>query len=145
MILKRFIGLAVSCALVSSPAFAADLVEAGDGGTHRSGAFAGAYVRLPFAGPRDKTGPHTGLRLSMVHDFRTTSGREVRQVSADALDLRFDARQPALHIAGTAVTGPEATKLKALGTGETIALVVGGLIVAILVGRELLGDALSGD
>ena len=145
MILKRFIGLAVSCALVSSPAFAADLVGAGDGGTHRSGAFAGAYVRLPFAGLGQRTGPQTGLRLSMVHDFRTMSGREARQFSADALDLRFGAERPALHVAGTAVTGPEATKLKALGTGETIALVVGGVILVVLVGRELLGDALSGD
>lgn len=145
MILTRLIGLPVSCALVGSPALAADLDGPMSDGTHRSGAFAGAYVRLPFAGPRDKTGPQTGLRLSMVHDFRTISGREARQFSADALDLRFGAERPALHVAGTPVTGPEATRLKALGTGETIALVVGGLIVVVLVGRELLGDALSGD
>ena len=145
MILKRLIALAASCALVSSPAVAADPWGSASDGAHRSGAFAGAYVRLPFTAISRNAKPHAGLRLSMVHDFRTMSGHEARQFRADALDLRLGADAAALHIAGTPVTGPETTRLKALGTGETIALVAGGLILAVLVGRELLGDALSGD
>ena len=122
MILKNVLAFAASCALVSAPALAADLDGPRSDGTHRSGAFAGAYLRLPLAGPNGRAAPQTGFRVSMVHDFRTMSGREFRQISADALDLRFGSQMPTLHITDTAVTGPQATKLKALGTGETIAL-----------------------
>ena len=74
-----------------------------------SGAFVGAYLRVPLDGSaRRAAEPRAGLKLSMTHsyrDVRAASGG--RSYEGEMIDLGFTAgERPALRLVGQDVTSP---------------------------------------
>ena len=65
-----------------------------------------------------------------------------RPIEPEGIDLRLTGRAgPTIYLAGTPVTGAEARRLNGLGTGETIAIVAGVVVAALVVGVLVLQDA----
>lgn len=125
--------MAAALALAATPCLAADLPAFSEKGERRSGAVAGAYIKVPLSPGRNmKRGPQAGLRLAMTHDYRTASAPQAQRVEANALDLRLvGQKQPTLFVAGKAVTGQEARKHQLGSTAGMIGIgVVVGLVVA---------------
>lgn len=144
--MKNIFFTGLTLLICASPSSAADLQDWHTSADTRRAAFAGAFFQIPFEGRKAVSGTSVGMRLSAVHYRHSSVDRRSEQVSSEILKLNFSSPgKPSLHLAGTAVTGEESRKLKALGTGETIALVVGGVVLVAIVGREILGKALSGD
>lgn len=135
--------LAVSLA---APASAAEIAAFRETGTPQRSAFAGVYLKVPLSSARGNAAPHAGLRVSVVHDRRDAAGAPIASVSRDALDLRFGAdAKPALYLAGAPLAGPGSERLHGLGTGETIAVAAGAVVVAAVVGLLVLRSELAED
>jgi hypothetical protein len=130
--LTRLIAAAAALSLVASPAMAAELHEESASGARRSGALAGAYVRLALDGPKRAERPVAGLRLAAVHDYRDALAPRARLFQADTLDLRLTGPAPALYLSGRPITGRAAAKLEASGGGggrlDTVLLAGAGLL-----------------
>lgn len=135
--LARSIALTAALAMLPAPCLAADLSLSGDEGARRSGAVVGAYFKVPLqARPGAGAQARAGLRLAMVHDYRTSSAPEARRLEAEAIDLRLTGRQPTLYLAGRAVAGEQA-KLEAAGGG-------GGRLDKVMIGAAVALAAVAG-
>ena len=126
--------------MLTGPAAAADFGAFEPIGARRTGTALGAYLRLPLSGKRAARRAMAGLRLSAVHDFRDGLAPDAPTVTIDALDLRLSDARPTFLVAGTPVAGE---RLAARSTGETIALVAGGVAVAALAGVLVLKERLD--
>lgn len=133
--LNKAIAIAAACSMAASPCLAADLAGFEETGARRSGAGVGAYVEVPFGGPRSGR-TQAGLRLTVSHDYRDDAARTARVIRGDAFDLRLVGdREPTLYMAGRPVTGEEAQRnnLTGISTLVTVAVVaaavVGGIVI----------------
>ena len=127
--------------LPAAPALAADL-RAGDAAAPRQmGAFAGARLRLPLGGGREK--PQAGLALTST--VRSGATGELR--FAKGAELGFSGDKPIqLTLAGTPVSrlaegraGPQGRKL-GVSTLGWVAIGVGVLAVAFVTVVQLCAD-----
>ena len=138
--LQKVFGLVVATSIAAAP-FAA-LAQEPSLGERRSGAAAGAYFSIPFGGSASGT-PQAGLRLQMVHDYRSQSTRDYRTAQANALDLRLSrGKQPTLYVANMPVTGDEGRKHNLTGAGTLVTVVV---LAAAAVGTVVILNALLDD
>ncbi|HEX8215834.1 MAG TPA: hypothetical protein VF577_00085 [Allosphingosinicella sp.] len=142
--IARALAAAAALGLAVTPCLAAEIPNHEPPGARRTNAVAGAYLRVPLS--RDSSGrarsAHAGFRMTMQQDYRSAQAPGGRVLEAEGLDLRLTGRTgPALYLAGAPVTGEEARKLNGLGTGETIAIVAGVVVVALVVGVLVLQDA----
>jgi hypothetical protein len=109
VMMKELLRASVALSLVASQAApAAEAASLVDGG-RQSGAFAGAYFRLPLSGERAAASTaRAGLRLGIVHryrDVRAPSGG--LRVEGEALDFGFAADGGAsLRLAGQPLAAP---------------------------------------
>lgn len=125
---------AVSAALMiaATPCNGAALPNDEPPGVRRSGTIAGAYLRLPLAGPRAST-PSAGFRVGIVHDHRLPNSVRGQVVKADAVDLRLVGGDgPAVYVAGFAMTGRNAASpqggAEKGGRGLRTAAIVAGVL-----------------
>lgn len=142
--IARSLAAAAALGLAATPCLAAEIPNHDPPGARRTNAVAGAYVRIPLS--RDSSGrarpAYAGFRMSMQHDYRSGLTPGGRVLETEGLDLRLTGPSgPALYLAGTPVTGPDGRRLNGLGTGETIAIVAGVVVVALVVGVLVLQDA----
>jgi len=142
--IARALAATAALTLAAAPCLAAEIPNHEPLGARRTNAVAGAYVRVPLS--RDSSGragrARAGLRMTMQHDYRSLQSPGARVVEPEGLDLRLTGRTgPALYLAGTPITGEEGRRLNKLGTGETIAIVAGVVVVALVVGVLVLQDA----
>ena len=135
MIFKRAIAFAVACSVAATPTFAAQMAPFQETGARRSGAAVGAYLEVPFSGPRSGR-PQAGLRLTMNHDYRDARAQNAPVVRSNALDLRLVGdREATVYLAGTPVTGDQARRNNLTGVGGIVgiailvAAVVGGIVI----------------
>ena len=142
MIRKAF-AAAAAAMLAAGPCLAAEIPGDASQGARRSGAVAGLYFKMPLGGGGRTKAPRAGLRLSMVHDYRTAGAGDARVVQSDGLDLRLiggGAKKPTLYFAGQPVTGEQANK-RNFNTGGTVVTVV--LVAAVAVGAFYLARAID--
>lgn len=141
----RALAATAALMLAATPCVAAEIPNHEPPGARRSHAVAGAYLRVPLS--RDATGrarpAYAGFRMTMQHDSRSGRPPGARLLESDGIDLRLTGRTgPTLYLAGTPVTGAEGRRLNGLGTGETIAIVAGVVVVALVAGVLVLQDAI---
>ena len=128
--LPRTILLTVALMTAATPARAADLGLVGEPGMRQSGAVMGAYLKVPLGSPRHAAhSPRAGLRLTMVHDYRTASAHRTARFEGEGIELWLSDRHPTLYLAGRAMTGEKA-KLEASGGG-------GGRLDKVLIGAAI--------
>lgn len=142
--ISRTLAAAAALTLAATPCMAAEIPNHEPPGSRRSSAVAGVYLRVPLS--RDSNGraepAQAGFRMTMRHDYRTGEAPNARLVQADGLDLRFTGPAgPTLYLAGNAVAGEEGRRMNGVGTGGTIAIVAGVVLVAAVVGVLVLQDA----
>ena len=136
--------IAAAAALAASPSPAAGHPAVGPYGAWRHGAVVGAYLSLPFDGMAPRP-VRAGLRFRLAYAPDRATGAFGESVEADLVDLSFShAADATLLIGGLAVTGRKAANLEA-GSGETVALVAGGLAAAGLTAYLILDDRLGTD
>jgi hypothetical protein len=139
--LKKMLAAAAATMLAAGPCLAAELPGFQDSGARRSGAVAGAYFKVPLGGGARSGKPAAGLRMSMVHDYRSASAQNARIVQTDGFDLRLIGdRQATLYVAGKPVNGKEAEKMKLTGVGTVVTLAV---VVAAAVGGYYIWRAID--
>ncbi len=99
--MRNAFGVLAAMALLTVRAAPAADTAWGTGPGHHSSVFAGAYLRLSFAGERAAPSQaRAGLRLSLVHQLRGARAPLTRH-EADALDLRFGGgARPTPRLAG---------------------------------------------
>ena len=140
MKLSKYLAFAAACSMAASPCLAADLAGFDDVGARRSGAGAGAYLEVPFGGPRDGRA-QAGFRLTVSHDYRDARARTAPVVRADAFDLRLVGdRRPTLYMAGRPVTGEQARRSNLTGVGTVVTLAI---LAAAVVGGIVILDAID--
>ena len=138
--LKNAIFLAAAGSLSASPCLAQGFAGFAEPGARRSGAGVGAYVELPFGGPRSGR-TQAGLRLTVGHDYRDATAPAAPAVRSDAFDLRLVGdREPTLYMAGRAVTGEEARRSNLTRAGTIVTVVV---IAAAVVGGIVIWNAID--
>jgi hypothetical protein len=128
--IDKLLAFSAAAVMAATPCLSAELPGNQDAGARRSGAVAGAYLKVPLDGPRAEK-PRAGLRLSMVHDYRSANAQTARVIEADTFDLRLTGRKPALFIAGQPVGGKDSKRSNLGPIGSTVTLVV---LVAAAVG-----------
>lgn len=158
--LGAVVSLAAALPLASAPAMGANLRALEEAADQRSGVVARVYMRLPLGGGSrsgaDRAGgihalrPEAGLSLAATRAYASgvgSGGWRVEEAAVDALDLRFaSSAAPVLWVAGQPVTGLDADeRLAALDTGETVALVVGALVVVGVGGYYFLRSQIKSD
>jgi hypothetical protein len=140
MMLKKSLGAAAAAMLAAGPCLAAELPQFRDSGVRQSGAVAGAYFKVPLGGAKSGKAA-AGLRMTMVHDYRSASGASAQLVQSDSFDLRLvGEKKPTLFVAGQAVTGEEAKKRNLTGAGTVVTIVI---IAAAAVGGYYLWRAID--
>lgn len=138
--LKYAIAFAAACSTAASPCLAADLAGFDEVGARRSGAGVGAYVAVPFGGPRSGR-TQAGLRLTVSHDYRDATAPRAPVIRADAFELRLVGdREPTLYMAGRPVSGEEARRSHLTGVGTIVTVVV---IAAAVVGGIVIWNAID--
>ena len=138
--LKTAIASAAACSMAASPCLAADLAGFEETGARRSGAGVGAYVALPFGGPRSGR-TQAGLRLTVSHDYRDAAAQTAPVIRSDAFDLRLVGdREPTLYLAGRPVTGEQARRNNLTGVGTLVTVVV---VAAAVVGGIVIWNAID--
>ena len=85
--LRNAIAFAAACSMAASPCLAADFAGFEETGARRSGAGVGAYLALPFGGPRSGR-TQAGLRLTVSHDYRAATAQTAPLIRSDAFDIR---------------------------------------------------------
>lgn len=140
--LGKTIALFALGGMLAGPVAAADFRTFEPAGARQTGTALGAYLRLPLWGGRAEWRAVAGFRLSAVHDFRDGLAPNAPTVTIDALELQLGGARPTLLVAGTPVAGQ---RLAARSTGETVALVAGGVAAAALVGVLVLKERLDTD
>lgn len=140
--LKKIIAFAAATTMVATPCLSAELPRLQDEGARRSGAVAGAYFKVPLGGGTRAKKPAAGVRLSVVHDYRTAGAQNARVVQSDSFDLRLvGSKKPTLFIAGQAVTGAEAKKhrqnIGPVGSAVSLAMLVATAVGAYYIYRAV--------
>jgi hypothetical protein len=123
----------IAAAMMAASPCAAQMADFEHSTAFRPGASVGAYFRLPLEayGAR-RPRAQIGLRLSAIRDHRDRFSPDGPVRQSDAFDLRLSGMSgPSLLIAGRPVLGSRQDRLN-LGTGETVALVAGGVGVLLL-------------
>ena len=141
--LRKLIALAAAGSMAASPCLAADFAQFQDTGARRSGAGLGAYVEIPFSGPRSGR-TQAGLRLNVTLDYRDARSQTAPVVRGEAFDLRLVGdRQPTLYMAGRPVTGEEGRRANLLGPANRIITIA--VLVAAVVGGIVIWQAIDDD
>ena len=117
--IRQVITSALAGILATAPCSAAELIEVNASATARTGALAGAYVRLPLGRTSE---PERSLRAGFQLAFTRSSG-DVRSFAtrreASLLDYRLvSASSPALFVAGLPVAGRVPDRLNAEGESK---------------------------
>ena len=139
--IRKLLALTAACSMAASPCLAADFAQFQDSGARRSGAGLGAYVEIPFSGPRSGR-TQAGLRMSVTHDYRDPLAQTAPVVRGDALDLRLVGdRQATPYMAGRPITGEEGRRANLVGpAGRIVGIVV---LVAAVVGGIVIWQAID--
>lgn len=138
--LKTGLGFAAACSMAASPCLAADFAGFDQTGGRRSGAGVGAYVAVPFGGPRSGR-TQAGLRLTVSHDYRDATAQTAPVIRSDAFELRLIGdREPTLYMAGRPVTGEQAERANLTGVGTLVTVVV---VAAAVVGGIVIWNAID--
>lgn len=138
--LARTMAAAAAAMMMAAPCAAAELHDARDAGARRSGAVAAAYFKVPLGGGARVRAPHGGLRLGMVHDYRTAGAQTARVVQADGFDLRLvGEKKPTFYLAGQKLDGEQARRQNfgPAGTVVTLAIVVAAAVGAFYIVRAI--------
>ncbi|HWT12851.1 MAG TPA: hypothetical protein VN231_08875 [Allosphingosinicella sp.] len=133
---RKMIALSAACSMAASPCLAADFAQFNESGARRSGAGIGAYVEIPFGGPRGGRA-QAGLRMTVSHDYRDARAPTAPVVRSNAFDLRLAGdRRPTLYMAGRPMTGEQARRSNLvgptagiIGVAVLVAAVVGGIVI----------------
>jgi hypothetical protein len=136
----RTMAAAAAAMMAGSPCLAADLPALQEHGARQSGAVAAAYYKVPLGGGRNARKAHGGLKLSMVHDYRSAGAQTARVVHADGVDLRLvGAKKPSLYLAGRKLDDEEARRRNfgPVGTVVTLAVVVAAAVGAFYIVRAI--------
>ena len=138
---RKLIAFTAACSMAASPCLAADFAQFQEVGARRSGAGLGAYVEIPFSGPRSGR-TQAGLRMTVSHDYRDARAQSAPVVRSDALDLRLVGdRETTLYMAGRPVTGEEGRRANLVGpAGRIVGIVV---LVAAVVGGIVIWQAIE--
>lgn len=128
--MKNFVAATAALTLAASPCFAAEIPELREAGARQSGAVAAAYFKIPLGGGAKSRKAKGGVKLAMVHDYRTAGAQTARVVSADTLDLRLvGEKKPALFVAGQNLDSKnKRNNLNGVGTVLTIAIVAAAVV-----------------
>ena len=138
--LKKSLTAAAAAMMIAGPCLAAELPQMQDQGARRSGAVAGGYFKVPFGGAKSRKAA-AGLRMSMVHDYRSASGARIGFVEGETFDLRLVGdRKATLYVAGQPVTGEEAKKRNLTGVSTIVTVVI---VAAAAVGGYYLYRAID--
>ena len=88
-------------------------------GERQSGAFVGAYARLPLGGGKITEAPRAGLKLSMTHQYRDARAEFGGvQYVGEVVDLGFTGDGASLRLAGQVLPGADGTLAYADEDGE---------------------------
>lgn len=144
-ILTRLTAATALLATIATPCMA-QISPLAEVAGHRAGASAGAYLRIPLdRGGNRSVQPQLGLRVAAIQDHRDPVSGRGNVTDRDVVDFRLSGlSRPTLLVAGTPVTGPEARRLNAIGTGEAIAI-GGGVLLLLLVVALASGGGGFGD
>jgi hypothetical protein len=137
--MKNFVAAVAALATAASPCLAADIPAMRDSGARQSGAVAAAYFKVPLGGGAKAKKAHGGLKLAMVHDYRTAGAQTARVVSADTLDLRLvGEKKPALFVAGQKLSGEnKRSNLTGVSTIVTVAIVAAAVVAGFYLARAI--------
>jgi hypothetical protein len=126
--------VAAQITLSAQPAFAAELVRDGASAPGQAGAFAGARLRVPLGGGREK--PTAGLALTST--LRSGTSGELRFAKGAELGLSGKDSRIQLSLAGTPVSqlaqggrGPQGRK-QGVSTLGWVAIGVGALVLVVV-------------
>ena len=135
--------------MAAEPCIAAEITS--NEASRQSGAFAGAYFRMPLGGERSPDDQaRTGLRIGVAHVYRGVSpGTGERRIEAGLVDLGiFRSGRPSLMLGGRQMIDQQGRfSLRGDEEGRGGAspwLIVGGVVVlAVGVGALVLADRLK--
>jgi hypothetical protein len=127
---RKSLAVAAATMMAASPCLAAELPGTQENGARRSGAVLGGYYKVPLGGGKKSGKPAAGLKMSVVHDYRSAGAQTARVVQADTFDLRLVGDKKAtLYVGGKAMTGEQAKKtLGPVGTAVTVVIVVAAVV-----------------
>jgi hypothetical protein len=140
---KNMIAALCAVQLAATPTFAADLPSDRIGAGSQFGAFAGARLRVPLGGAKERK-VRAGLTLAPVVALRQADGKP-RTRFAEGVEMGFSAGKPRLSLGGLPLSrrGPEGRKL---GISPTEGLAIGvGLVVLVVGGLYLWADSSCGE
>jgi hypothetical protein len=134
--------------MAAEPCIAAEI--ASNDASRQSGAFAGAYFRMPLGGERSPDNEaRAGLRMGVAHVYRGVSAETAeRRIEAGLVDLGiFRSGRPSLMLGGRQMIdrrGRFSLQGDEDGGGVSPWLIVGGVVVlAIGVGALVLAERLK--
>ena len=134
--------IAAQTLAVAQPAFAATLDDQPTMTQQSRGTFAGARLRIPLGG--EKPTPRAGLAFTAMQRSGTSDGRSSLRFS-EGVEFGFaGSTKPRLMLAGQPVSATrlgladDGDKDGGLSTLGTVAIVVGGLLVAGAIGYAIL-------
>jgi hypothetical protein len=143
----RSISMLAAMLIAAQPCAAADLAL--HEGARQSGAFAGAYVRLPLTPGKEREEARAGVKLGVSHLYRGSSAvTGERRVEASLVDVGlFQSRKPSLLIGGRQMfdrNGRFSLQGDSGGGGVSPWLIGAGVVLlAVGVGALVLADRLK--
>jgi hypothetical protein len=137
--MRKYLAAAAAASMAASPCLAAEIPAMRDTGARQSGAVAAAYFKVPLGGGGQAAKAHGGLKLAMVHDYRTAGAQTARVVSADTLDLRLvGEKKPALFVAGQKLSGDgKRSNLTGVSTIVTVTIVAAAVVAGFYLARAI--------
>ena len=137
--MRNVVAVAAAAAMVASPCLAADIPAMRDTGARQSGAVAAAYFKVPLGGAAKARKAQGGLKLAMVHDYRTAGAQTARVATADSFDLRLvGEKKPALYLAGHKLDADDKrSNFGPVGTIVTAAVVVAAVVAGFYLARAI--------
>ena len=137
--MRKYLAAAAAASVAASPCVAADIPALRESGARQSGAVAAAYYKVPLGGGTKARKAHGGVKLAMVHDYRTAGAQTARVVSAETLDLRLvGEKKPALFVAGHKMSGEnKRNSLTGVSTIVTAAVVVAAVVAGFYLARAI--------
>ena len=137
--MKKYLAVTAAAMLAAGPCLAADIPALRDSGARQSGAVAAAYFKVPLGAAGKARKAHGGLKLAMVHDYRTAGAQTARVATADTFDLRLvGEKKPALYLAGRKLNGEnKRSNLGPVGTVVTAAVVVAAVVAGFYLARAI--------
>lgn len=137
--MRKYLAIAAAAGMAASPCLAADIPGMRDSGARQSGAVAAAYFKVPLGGGAKARKAQGGVKLAMVHDYRTAGAQTARVVSADTLDLRLvGEKKPSLFVAGHKLAGDsKRSNLTGVSTIVTAAIVVAAVVAGFYLARAI--------